>query len=245
MDTFLQLWCSILDALDQADKSLLLSINGCHNGFFDTFMFWVSDKWVWVPMYVSLLYIIVKNKRSEAVFIILGIVLTVLFCDQFASSLCKPLFHRFRPSQDPQIGHLVHVVCGFKCDLYGFVSSHAANTMGVALYLALLFRNHTFSCSIFLWALINCYSRMYLGVHYFGDVLFGSVVGLFFGWFCFWLSYRVLLSRVMPQFRYTQHYNNSRSNVDFSTADIMPYLWTLVSTLFIIAVFSTKNTFFC
>lgn len=243
MDVFLQFWCSFLDTLEQIDKSLLLDINSCHNGFFDTFMFWISDKWVWVPMYVSLLYIIVKNKRTEAVFIVLGIALTVLLCDQFSSSLCKPLFHRFRPAHDPQIGFLVHTVCGFKCDLYGFISSHAANTMGVALFLTLLVKNRTFGVTVFLWAILNCYSRMYLGVHYMGDILCGAIAGLFFGWLCY-LFYVFLISR-MPQFRYIRHNTNSRSNIDFPTLELTPFFWTFGVTLFLLAIIAAKNMFFC
>lgn len=244
MDAFLQWWCSILDVLDQTDKSLLLSINGCHNTFFDMAMFWISDKWIWVPMYVSLLYIIGKNKKSETVFIIVGIVLTVVFCDQFSSSLCKPLFHRFRPAQDPQIGQLVHTVCGFKCDLYGFISSHAANTVGVAMFLTLLFKNRTFGFVIFSWALINCYSRIYLGVHYLGDIVCGSIMGLLFGWLCYWFYHSVLLSW-MPQFRHIKYHTNCRVDVDFHTSDVVPFIWTYGVTLFIIAIISSKNIFFC
>ncbi|MBO6034568.1 MAG: phosphatase PAP2 family protein [Paludibacteraceae bacterium] len=243
MEQFLQIWCSILDTLDQFDKSILLGINGAHSGFFDAFMFWISDKWIWVPLYVSLLYIIAKNKRTETLFIILGIVLTVLFCDQFSSSLCKPLFHRFRPAQDPQIGALVHTVCGFKCDLYGFISSHAANTVGVAVFLTLLFRNKVFGFTIFSWALLNCYSRIYLGVHYMGDILCGAIVGALFGWLCFWLH--SLMLSWMPQFRYMQHRTNSRSNVDFPNETMIPFYWTYAVTLFIIAVFAGQNIFFC
>lgn len=233
----------MLDTLDQADKSLLLDINSYHNSFLDTFMYLISERWMWVPMYASLLYTIIKSKKSETFFIIVGVAITVLLCDQFSSSICKPFFQRFRPSQDPQIGELVHLVCGFKCDLYGFISAHAANTIGIAMFLTLLFKNRTVSSLLFLWALLNCYSRIYMGVHYPGDVICGALTGFLFGWVGYYI-YGLLIAR-MPQFRYIKHRTNSRSNVDFMLSDFCPFMWTLAVTLFIIALLSSKNMVFC
>jgi len=243
MDAILQFLTALLETIIEADKSLLLSINSCHSPFFDTFMFWVSDKWIWVPIYVAMFYAIVKDKRVETIFIAVGIVLTVVLCDQFSSGLCKPLFERFRPCQDPSIGSMVHIVCGFKCDLYGFISSHAANTVGIAVFTTMLFKNRWFFAFIWLWALLNCYSRMYLGVHYPGDILCGAVAGALLGWLSFAI-YKWLL-KLMPQFKYNPHRTNSRSNIDFPMRDFVPFIWTFITTLFIICIFSACNLFSC
>ncbi len=243
METILQFLYAILESAVEADKSLLLSINSLHSPFFDTFMFWVSDKWIWVPMYIAMFYAIVKDKQVETVFITIGILLTVLLCDQFSSGLCKPLFERLRPCQDPSISSMVHTVCGFKCDLYGFISSHAANTVGVAVFTTMLFKNKLFGVFIWLWAALNCYSRIYLGVHFPGDILCGAIAGALLGWLCFFI-YQSLL-KWMPQFRYNPHKTNSRSNIDFPTADIVPFIWTFIVTLFIICIFSASNIFSC
>lgn len=244
MDAFLEFIYNILNSLEQTDKSWLLSLNSLHSSFFDTFMFWISDKWIWVPMYIAMFYAIVKDKQRETIFIAIGVALTVLLCDQFSSSLCKPLFERFRPCQDPAIGSMVHTVCGFKCDLYGFISSHAANTVGIAVFTTMLFKNKLFDIIIWLWALLNCYSRIYLGVHYPGDIICGAIAGALFGWLCFVIYSKFLLTR-MPQFKYNRHRTNSRSNIDFPTADLMPFVWTFCVTIFIIAIFSANNFFTC
>lgn len=243
MDSFLIFWNSIISSLNQVDQSWLLAINGQHNSFFDPFMFWISDKWIWFPMYVAIIYSIIKQKHGETIFIAVGIALTILLCDQFASGLCKPFFQRLRPCQDPVIGSMVHTVCGFKCDLYGFMSSHAANTFGLAIFTSLLFKDKYFNVMIWGWALLNCYSRMYLGVHYPGDIICGALVGLLFGWLCF-MFYRFLINR-MPQFRYYAHKNNSRSNIDFPTASLLPGIWTFIVTMVIITVFSANTLFTC
>lgn len=243
MDSFLQFFFSILDWFDQIDKSVLLAINSHYNDYFDVFMMWVSDKWIWVPMYCTIFYIVVKTKKIESVIIVLGLVLTVVLCDQFSASVCKPLFHRFRPAQDPEIGSLCHVVCGYGTSLYGFVSSHAANTIGVAVFFSLVFRNKLFEMFIFFWAIINCYSRMYLAAHYLGDIVCGAIVGALFGWFCYWLYQKTLV--LMPQFRYNQHKTNSRANVDFPTRDMSVFFWTYIVTFAFIALCSTKTVIFC
>jgi len=243
MDSIFLFFQIAFDAIVNADKSALLYINSFHNNFFDSFMFWVSDKWVWVPMYITMIYAIIKEKKRETFFILLGIALTVFLCDRFSSGVCKPFFERFRPCQDPIIGSAVHVVCGFKCDLYGFISSHAANTFGIAVFTTMLFKNRSFNLFIWLWALLNCYSRIYMGVHYPGDILCGAISGLLFGMLSFWL-YKWLLKR-MPQFRYSRHTNNSRANIDFPTSDFIPFFWTFIVTIFTIAIFSSNSFFTC
>ena len=220
-----------------------MSLNSHFNAYFDVFMMWVSDKWIWVPMYCSIFYVIIRNKKIETVMIVIGIVLTVVLCDQFSASVCKPLFHRFRPAQDPVIGPLCHIVCGYGDSLYGFVSSHAANTVGVAVFLSLVFRNKLFELFIFLWAIVNCYSRMYLAAHYLGDIVCGALLGALLGWFSYFICQKLL--DFMPQFRYNPHRTNSRANVDFRTADILPFFWTYIVTFAFIALCSTKTVNFC
>ncbi|MCQ2370290.1 MAG: phosphatase PAP2 family protein [Paludibacteraceae bacterium] len=243
MDAFIQIFYSIIGWFDQLDKSIILEINSHYNDYFDVFMMWVSDKWIWVPMYCSILYVIAKTKKIETVMVVLGVVFTVVLCDQVSASIFKPIFHRFRPAQDPEIGQLCHVVCGYGNSLYGFVSSHAANTFGVAVFLTLVFRNKLFELFIFFWALINCYSRMYLAAHYLGDIVCGAILGVLLGWLSYWIYKKLVL--LLPQFHYIQHKNNSRANVDFPTKEILPFFWTYIVTFAFIALSSTKHIIFC
>jgi undecaprenyl-diphosphatase len=169
----------MLEALNNIDTQLLLFINGHHNPFFDALMWQISGKWFWIPLYIALLAYIIFKFRKKSIFIILGIVVLILISDQISSGLIKPLVERLRPSHNPAIENMLHYVNNYKGGKYGFVSSHAANSFAIALYLPLLFRNRIFTYCIIFWALIVSYSRIYLGVHYPGDVLGGMIVGVF------------------------------------------------------------------
>lgn len=167
------------------DKSLLLGINGCNSPFFDDVMFYISDRLVWIPLYLSMIYALVRTYRLNAIYALLAVGLTVLLADQFASGLCKPLFERLRPTHDPTMSPLVHLVYGHTSGLYGFCSSHASNTCGIAMLTALLFSNRWYTLIVASWAALNCYSRMYMGVHYPGDIVCGAAAGLLFGYLCY------------------------------------------------------------
>lgn len=172
----------MLDSLIDLDKSLLLYCNGCHLAWLDTFFWFISDRLsnllVILPLLLLLFY---RASWKEALLVIGGVVLTVLLCDQFASSICKPLFHRPRPTHDDEIGALVTLVNNYRGGQYGFISSHAANAFGAAVFLIGVFRNRLFAVSILVWAVVVSYSRIYLGVHYPGDILAGTLAGILGG----------------------------------------------------------------
>jgi undecaprenyl-diphosphatase len=100
----------MLDTLIEWDKALLLAINGWNSPFFDEVMFWISDRLVWIPFYVSLIYVLIRSKRFDAIYGLLAVALTVLLADQFASGFCKPFFERLRPTHDPTMQPFVHLV---------------------------------------------------------------------------------------------------------------------------------------
>lgn len=175
----------MLETLIEWDKALLLAINGWNSPFFDDFMFLISDKWVWIPLYVALLYLLFRSKQYNALYAIVAVALTVLLADQFASGFCKPFFARLRPTHDPAMIPYVHLVHGHTSSMYGFCSSHASNTCGIAVLTALLFKNRWYTGVVASWAALNCYSRMYMGVHYPGDILCGALAGMLFGYLCY------------------------------------------------------------
>ncbi len=185
----------MLDWLINCDKELLLLCNSYHCSWLDNFFWIVTAKWsnifVLLPLLCLLFY---KRKWNEALLVVLGILFVVLLCDQIASSIFKPLFHRLRPSQDNSLA--VILVNGYRGGRYGFISSHAANTFGVAIFLMSIFRNRLFSISIILWAVLVSYSRIYLGVHYPGDILGGMVVGIIVGVFIYHLYLAVRLQLI-------------------------------------------------
>ena len=159
-----------------ADKELLLNLNGSQSLFWDGFMWVATSKIVWVPVAAMLLYIIIKNNKiQEALLTIVMIALVITLADQIASGLCKPFFARFRPTQDPNIMYMVDIVNGYRGGRFGFISSHAANTFAISVFLSLLIKRKSLTFMLLFWAVLNSYSRIYLGVHYPGDILFGTI----------------------------------------------------------------------
>lgn len=177
----------ILESLKAFDTNLFLLLNGLHSGFFDGVMFAFSAKFTWIPLYISILYVIIKQWKSKSVWIIAALVLCIVICDQVSSGIIKDLVQRPRPSHAENLKGLVHLVRDYSGGRFGFVSSHAANTFGFALLSSLIFRRKSYTISIFSWAAITAYSRIYLGVHYPFDILGGMIVGVSAAIFLFWL----------------------------------------------------------
>lgn len=160
------------------DKQAFLVLNGSDSLFWDGFMWIFTSTVVWIPLALVLLYIIIKNNRWKEVLLIISMIaLTIFMCDRISSGFFKPFFHRFRPTQEPVFMYLVDIVNGYRGGRYGFISSHAANTFGLFIFLSLLFKKKEVTLSLFLWALLTSYSRIYLGVHYVGDILGGAILG--------------------------------------------------------------------
>lgn len=172
-----------IQQLIELDKHILMQLNGSDSLFWDGFMYIVTDTKTWIPAAIALLYVIFKNNNlKQGLFILLLIALVVTLADQTSSGICKPLFERYRPTKDPEFMNMVNTVNNYRAGgLYGFISSHAANTFAVAMFISLLVRNAKLSFMMFLWAFIPTYSRVYLGVHYPGDILFGIIDGLLSG----------------------------------------------------------------
>ena len=170
----------LLSMLKAMDTMVFLTVNSHHNAYFDSVMWLVSGKLIWVPMYVSLFFVLLKNYSYKVVFaILLAIGVVILFTDSFTAQIIRPWVCRHRPSNlDNPMSSMVHIVDGYRGGAYGFPSNHASNTWGLAFFITFLFRRYKLTFFFFLWALLVCYSRMYLGVHYFGDLLIGGLLAL-------------------------------------------------------------------
>ena len=196
----------MLEQLLHIETEILLAINGWHAPWADTLMWIVSAKTTWIPLYLLLIGLLVWRYRQPAptpikwlqkvpacVVMIVVIALAVGAADFIASGILKDWVARPRPSRVPELEGVLHLVNGYKSGQYGFVNSHAANTMAVALLFSLIWRNKIATVGLMLWVAANCYSRMYLGVHYPTDILGGLIVGSLVAVVAYWLLSRYRL----------------------------------------------------
>ncbi len=163
------------------DTSFFLTVNSYHNSFWDVFMPLYSGRYEWIFLYVSIFYVIARNYSwKHSLLMLLSAILVIIICDQVTSSLIRPFVGRLRPANlENPISDSVHVVDGRRGGSYSFPSAHAANSWGLAIYVCLIFRKKWISLCLMFWAAFNCYTRLYMGMHYFGDLLAGMLIGCF------------------------------------------------------------------
>ena len=187
----------MLESLQSLDQTIFLAINALHTPYLDSFMYIFTGKLVWIPLYMSILYVLYRNFNLRmTIFTAIMFALLIVIADQTCSSILRPIFERPRPSRNPDIADIVHLVNGRRGGKFGFPSCHAANTFALACFAMLLFKNRAVTTFFMLWAIVTCYTRIYVGVHYPGDLLFGTVVGFTAGFVTYGI-YRVCL-RITP-----------------------------------------------
>lgn len=212
------------------DKQLLLLLNGSESLFLDSLVVTLTNAWTWVPLYISLLVVVIKNSESALkVLLIMGSAgLCVLFAGTIDDTIVKPLVGRWRPTRDPEIGLLVDIVDGYRGGNYGFFSAHAANTFSIAIFFCWLIRSRLLSIALVLWSITNCWTRLYLGVHFPGDILVGLCWGALVGTGVYFL-YRHFSARFVWTTSYTSlAYTKTGFNRNDSDIPVCVLVFTLI-----------------
>ena len=211
------------------DLALLHFFNGSQSAIFDQFILTLTNGLTWIPLYIALFVMVLKNNESMSqIFIIVGCcAMGVIFSAGVDDLLVKPLVGRPRPAQDLAIKYTIDTALGYRESGFSFFSAHAANTFTLAIYMIFLVRNRAFTIAMVLWSLLNCYTRLYLGVHYPSDILCGLLFGTAVGSVAYWIHLR-LYYKVTPHFRYV---SEAYTKTGYSIGDIDMVIATLVLTL--------------
>ena len=207
----------------ELDKQWLLAVNGSDSVFLDSLVKTLTTATTWIPLYVALLYVVVKNSDSmKKVFLILGCAfLCVFLAGSLDDMIVKPLVARWRPARDPDIGIAVDIVNGYRGGRFGFFSAHASNTFSLAA----------------IWSLVNCWTRMYLGVHYPGDIIVGLLWGAFVG-SGVWMVYNKIEHQALAPANYvSSQYTKTgylRSHADIPVCIlVITLIYALITACFI------------
>lgn len=173
---------SLINFIKDFDTELFLFLNSKHNVFFDVIMFWASNRFIWIPLYLFFFFLAYKHVRKRVWLVAIAAAMVILLSDQISVHEFKNVFLRYRPCHNLALQNQIHLNdgCG---GTYGFISSHAANTFALAMFLSLFFRKRInyFSIFVFSWAAFVSYSRIYNGVHYPADIAIGAIVGMGIG----------------------------------------------------------------
>ena len=224
-----------LQQLVNIDKQLMLALNGSNSLYMDGVMKIYTSTVVWIPVALVLLFIVLKNNTPRvSLLVVLGVALTILASDQMSSAFIKPLVGRLRPSHDPEFMHLIDTFNDYRSGSYSFTSSHACNSFALAMFISLLIRNKVLSFSMLAWASINSYSRIYLGVHFPGDILCGAILGTIIGSITYWICSIIHGKIERVSVRITKNYTKSGYLVD----DALLMVTSICATFVFIAIYA-------
>ena len=229
----------MLDKILPYEEKLFFLINGTNSYFLDNTMWLFSDLKIWIPIaLVLIINLIYKTSWIKSLSILVAITVVFVLCDQFSSHLIKPLFERARPTHYPGIMESVRTLNGYTGGRYGFISGHAANSFGFAMFTLLLFRNRYYTIVILIWAALISYSRVYLGVHFISDITAGAISGIIIGTIIYKI-YQVAERKIAVSYKsnlLTKHYPTRRINI--LTTAIASYMFLVaLSGKFIVGYF--------
>lgn len=220
--------------IQNIDFQVLQWFNGSNNVILDQLAVVLTSGVTWIPLYVVLFIVVMRNNEtmSQIALVVGSAFLCILFADGFADGIIKPLAERWRPSNDPLVKYSVQVVDNLRMKDYSFCSAHAANTMSLAVFFTLLIRSRMITITMVTWSLVNCWTRLYLGVHYPLDVLTGIVLGGVVG-FLVYLFYHRMYRRISPEIKYI---SNQYTSTGYDHDDIDMIMTVLMVVLVYVVI---------
>ncbi len=218
-----------MQTLIDIDRSILAFFNGSDSLFIDNMAVVLTSGLTWIPLYLSLLYVVIKNSETmKHIMLVIGcVILCIVISDGVADFIVKPTVGRFRPSHEPMIKYTVDIVNGMRGSLYGFFSAHASNTFCIAMFFSLLIRNKVFVIAMVVWSLVNCWTRMYLGLHYPSDI----IVGLIWGGIAGSVAYFIYIKAYSHIFRDVNYISSRYTSTGYNRLDADIVVLVLILTL--------------
>lgn len=215
--------------IQDMDMQVLSLFNGSDNIMLDQMVQILTSGLTWIPLYVMLFFVVMRNNETmgQIALVVGSAIFCVLFADGLVDGIIKQLAERWRPSNDPTFKYMVQVVDDIRLKGYSFCSAHAANTMSLAVFFSLLIRSKLLTITLVIWSLINCWTRLYLGVHYPSDILCGMMIGIIVGILVYLLYYKIYL-RISPKINYI---SNQYTSTGYDHDDIDKAMVILMLTL--------------
>lgn len=215
--------------IQDMDMQVLSIFNGSDNIMLDQMVQILTSGLTWIPLYVMLFFVVMRNNETmgQIALVVGSAIFCVLFADGLVDGIIKQLAERWRPSNDPTFKYMVQVVDDIRLKGYSFCSAHAANTMSLAVFFSLLIRSKMLTITLAIWSLINCWTRLYLGVHYPSDILCGMIIGIIVGILVYLLYYKIY-RRISPKINYI---SNQYTSTGYDHDDIDKAMVILMLTL--------------
>ena len=216
--------------IQDMDMQVLSLFNGSDNIMLDQMVQILTSGLTWIPLYVMLFFVVMRNNETmgQIALVVGSAIFCVLFADGLVDGIIKQLAERWRPSNDPTFKYMVQVVDDIRLKGYSFCSAHAANTMSLAVFFSLLIRSKMLTITLVIWSLINCWTRLYLGVHYPSDILCGMIIGIIVGILVYLLYYKIY-RRISPKINYiSNQYTSTGYDHDVIDKAMVILMLTLV-----------------
>lgn len=209
------------------DLSILLSLQGGEQMFIDQLVITLTNGFTWIPLYISILYLIIKNneKWSQILLLLAVVAVAMLASNLLNGGFIKPFIARLRPTSDPHLINIIHPINNYQPAGYSFFSAHACNSFTIAVLISLIVRSRLLTSFLLAWATLNAWTRLYLAAHYPSDVVIGMIAGATIASLCYLLYMRLYL-KITPKINYvSSHY--TKMGYNFSDIDIVVLCFVL------------------